>query len=519
MGWSGRLSADLTSSILLHFFGKELYSALNSLALTSLILMISYLPTHISSRRITPSNVLAFVVLFMIYWAANTNLGQTTFWIVGSANYLWTNLYIMAYIYLLVFFARNIFISLPSSYISLLCIFCIGVIAGCSNENTGIFAFIFTVIAWFIYKNNDVKLRFPVFLVGSIGTLLGWFILICSPGNAKRASNEAFKGWYSQSLSWRIDEHIYSRFPSMMQQYWLVFVIAILAMLILLVSERNENKTVGVFAKFSMFFFFSSIFAALLMVGAPGIAPRTGNGSLVLFLTMLSFIFSIQSIYSENAARNAFIFFALSLSIYFMPSYKLVYSAYNETAYQEKVRKDIIEESKGRGKMDISIPNFNFTRLIKELDSFDLFHSPSAMGKYWGVNRIDIYQVPFSYGEIAKKDNFLTVDKNIGYGMVLHKIFIYEKPSKPFYEKQGRIIFELNKNPQDLPENIKVYVHLKGAGINGKANDFVRKYQFINADIGRSKGYMIGGKYYVERDLPLNINIEDIDVVDAGTFK
>ena len=81
------------------------------------------------------------------------------------------------------------------------------------------------------------------------------------------------------------------------------------------------------------------------------------------------------------------------------------------------------------------------------------------------------------------------------------------------------MVFELNKKPQDLPKDIKVYVHLKGDGINSKADAFVKKYNFINADIGRSQDYMIGKKYYVERGISQSINIEDVDVVDAGTFK
>ncbi|XEI34077.1 DUF6056 family protein [Aeromonas veronii] len=517
ISWSGRISADVTSSSLLYFFSKKWYSALNSLALTSLIFMISYLPTHISNRRLALSNVFAFVVLFLIYWIANTNLGQTTFWIVGSANYLWTNLYIIAYIYLLVFFARRFFVSLVVSYFSLLCVFCVGAIAGCSNENTGVFAFLFTVFAWFLYRRNNSELRSSVFFVGSIGVLFGWIILVCSPGNVIRANY--FSAWYSQSLSWRIDEHVYSRFPSMMEQYWLVFLVAILAMLTIFISEKEENETGSFFAKFSMFFFLSAILAALLMVGAPAIPSRTGNGSLVFFLIMLSFIFSIQSCYNENAAKNVFTFFILSLSIYFVPSYKLVYSAYNETAYQEEVRNDIIESSKRNGKVNISIPDFNFSRLIRSVDAFDLYHNPDAMGKYWGVNTVNVFSIPFNYGAIAKDNNNLDVNKEIGYGMVLHKIYLYKTPSKPFYRNQTRLIFELNKNPQDLPKDIKIYVHLKGVGINSKADDFVSKYKFINADIGQSKGYMIGEKYYVEQGISQNINIEDIDVVDAGTFK
>lgn len=519
ISWSGRLSADVTSSSLLYFFGKTIYSAMNSLALTALIFLIAYLPKNISIKKIDLSDIVVFLILFLTYWVANTNLGQTTFWIVGSANYLWTNLYILIYINLLVFFARRLFNSVGVSCLSLLFIFCVGIIAGCSNENTGVFAFLFTIFTWLLIYWSKNRLRTSVFIVGATGSLLGWLILVCSPGNLVRSSHKAFHGWYSQSLAWRIDEHIYTRLPSMLQQYWLVLLVAMFVIMSVFFSNEEKKDRAVLLAKFAMFFFVSSMLAALMMVGAPGISPRTGNGTLVFLLIMLSFIFGIQSCYNGNTAKYVLLILTLSLVVYFIPSYKLILSAYNDTSYQERVRGMVIEDAKKNGEKNILIPDFYFSRLMKSTDAFDRYHNPGAMGGYWGVNSIKIFNVPFNYGVIAKKSNALDVNKDIGYGMVIHKIYIYKAPSKPFYKNQTRLIVEINKNPQELPRDVKVYIHLKGVGINSKADSFVKKHQFINADIGQSKGYMIGEKYYVERGISQDINVGDVDVVDAGTFK
>src|SRR5699024_726742 len=88
--WSGRLMTGFTSSYLLNLFSRPFYIAINSVVLLLVFMSISLL-THIIVQK--PSNhasvVMTFGMVFMAYWVGNPSLGQTSFWIVGSANYLW----------------------------------------------------------------------------------------------------------------------------------------------------------------------------------------------------------------------------------------------------------------------------------------------------------------------------------------------------------------------------------------------------------------------------------------------
>lgn len=63
-----------------------------------------------------------------------------------------------------------------------------------------------------------------------------------------------------------------------------------------------------------------------------------------------------------------------------------------------------------------------------------------------------------------------------------------------------------------------IYMHLRGRGISSKGGEFVEKYGFINADIARNTGYLIGDKYYTDQILLDTITASDIDNIDIGLF-
>ena len=517
VSWSGRLSADITSSTMLYYFNKTTYSALNSAALIALVFLISYLPANISNRTINYNDIAICTIVFLIYWVANTNLGQTTFWIVGSANYLWTNLYILIYL--------NFFVSLArvnsKSYLYSLCLFVTGFIAGCTNENTGIFPFLFTILVWIAFEVKSKSNKRLMFLMGSIGALFGWLALVFAPGNLLRAKHISFNNWYNQTVFWRIDEHLYTRFSDMMGSYWQVFLVTIFTLIAFSLVRNDEKSKSNDIAKAAIFFFFSSILSALLMIGAPVIPERSGNGTLVLLLIMFALIANIQH---KNEFKKTIYIHLLSftfLLIYFIPSYYLVSKAYNATHHQEIIRESIIKSAKERGEKTIAIPDFNFTRLIKASDKFDSYHNAEIMGKYWGGGPINVYQVPFNYGVIVDNDKSIktiNLDKELADGVTVYRVFIYNTPKKPFYKSETHLMSELSINPGKLPENKMIYMHLRGRGISSKGGEFVEKYGFINADIARNTGYLIGDKYYTDQILLDTITASDIDNIDIGLF-
>lgn len=516
-GWSGRLAADVTSSTILSVFPKWIYSALNSLALVALLLLCTKLPALILNEKMMARDGVTFLVLFFTYWISNTNLGQTTFWIVGSANYLWTNLYIVMFFCIFSFLtSRNI----KAIYIPV--VFLCGFVGGVTNENTGWITFSFVLFCYLHHRfDENIRLIRCVYASGFLGGLLGWLTLILAPGNSIRA--KYFQGWYSLDVDQRIDIHLYDRLPSFLGNYTFVFIFIILIFAMQMATtstninfscEKNllrirENSSRRLF----LFFIACGLLSMLMMVGAPGIAPRAGNGTLIFFLMALSsLIYTCNRASTKSSVNVIQCVVILSFAvIYFIPSYYLVHFSSQRTAYQEKFRNDLVSHAVKTGVDSVSIPDFYFSRLLKNSDRFDLYHNGHEMAKFYGgkLKNIAKYNVGFDYSAITKNNGEIKIERNIFSDLVLHKVIFYSEPGRPFFKKIDFILFEFNESPAAIltNKNKNIFFHIK-------SNDS----SFINADIGRPGAVKVGNKYYFSRQLPDGALKNGIKAFEFGVF-
>ncbi|WP_262379197.1 DUF6056 family protein, partial [Klebsiella pneumoniae] len=97
--WSGRIVADYVSGLLLSV-DHTYRSLINATALPILSLLIAKISSYSFETKKYQISFFGLFI-FLVYWLSNTNLGQTTFWVVGSANYIWTNIFICLFIMLL----------------------------------------------------------------------------------------------------------------------------------------------------------------------------------------------------------------------------------------------------------------------------------------------------------------------------------------------------------------------------------------------------------------------------------
>ncbi len=132
MGWGGRFFADTSSSVVLAIGNHYVIAMINALALIALSWIIACFPSALADGRLKP-RADVFLLVFVLYWIANPALGQTSFWVVGSAHYLWTN--VLHFGFLLAFICQIRHDAAGWFRVLLFGVF--AVLAGGSNENMG----------------------------------------------------------------------------------------------------------------------------------------------------------------------------------------------------------------------------------------------------------------------------------------------------------------------------------------------------------------------------------------------
>lgn len=411
--WSGRVISDYISGFILFIDNHYIRAAINSLAPVLLTFCLTKIGYTTTNKKSSSGFIVVSIIIFLTYWISNTNIGQTTFWLVGSANYLWTNV-------ILCFFLLSIFKSYfkqdnSLSIVSLL----LALAAGCSNENTGFVAVaapaLFFVIRYFLKKELNYS-----FALYSFSALIGYAILVLSPGNAARAKYFAY--WYDKPMVDRLVEHFYSRAPEMISMLWLPLLMISVSLLAgcLNAVEKDALKSRIIC---SAAFLSASLLSVAMMAAAPGYPPRSGNGTLVLMLISMSF--ALNQAYHGTSIKMFFIGLAATLFAYFAPSYYFMYKSYKSAFMQNDVRMKVIAEMKSQGKKEFMIPDFYFPKLLSAGEKFDMYHSVNTYGEYFGVSRIRKSNSTFDYSMIPESNEIIVGKIMIPEkGTILESIYI-----------------------------------------------------------------------------------------------
>ena len=180
--WCGRL----TNHFLAMFFlwqDKLWFNLANSFVSVLLLVFIILLGNKGKFNKQYIPFVFISVWLFQLNWA------NVFVWIEGSCNYLWSCFFVLLFLYLFIYKATlcNNF-NKPIRFVLYLSFFLFSTIVGCTNENS-IFAILFCLFFYLCY--NIRKKNYHIWeIVGYVGVLIGYLILLSSQGNFQRISCE-----------------------------------------------------------------------------------------------------------------------------------------------------------------------------------------------------------------------------------------------------------------------------------------------------------------------------------------
>lgn len=496
LNWSGRLITDFTSSYLLNLFSYPVYTAINSLVLLALLITVSLLPKTLINKNInSTSTTLILWIIFATYWIANPNLGQTTFWIVGSANYIWPLMWSGFY---LIFIFYLLEIKKDHNIYTVLLLSILGILSGLSNESTGVSITFLSFILIFLYPNYK-----KITINGFISTLIGFLVLYLSPGNYSRLAHPAFRSWNEKDLFTKISDHLLIRMPNAISKYWFAWLVIAILIFIVYKNKKNIKEFLSNKKIFTPILFISlSVFSILVYIHSPAMPRRGLNTGLYFLLISISLFCGI--ILSSKKIKQITIKLLASVCIlFFIPSYYLFYTATASTKIQHQIREEIIFSAQSDGQQSVEIPDWYFTKLFKSSDTFDKYRS-GAMRKYYGIKEIKWVPAYFNYA-ILKKNTPIELNKNLIDDLSLKAIYVYDEIGS----KNSSLMLEFNKN---LTNYIKegdnvLYAHLYQKGVD----------KFINSDLPINRYTKVGDAYYY-RILLKGAKIEKLSKLNFGFY-
>lgn len=393
--WSGRVVADYTSALLLATESRFFISALTGLAGIAFCYFIVKAPD--GTLKWKKHDALTFSLIFLTFWVANPNIGQTVFWVVGSANYLWTNLFVAAWI-------GNLYrIHTQRETKTRAGMLLLGLFAGCSNESVAPLVVGFALLA-IVYDLWQEKRLCRNKVAYFLSVLAGACILIFSPGNFIRAQG-AHKAWYEKSIVERVIIHLSERFFNHLALVWIAYVVLALLAVLLYMAKRNGHRPSRLNLSMVVLMLLAGLGSSFIMVASPSYPDRVMMSTFMFFLFALSFLLKeVLSADSKLAHYGVYVITGLMAGV-FIWSFSLMYAAYTRVYQQDLVRVNIVNSQLSRHHKDFTIPDFHFLKMQNSGGHFGFFHDPLVYGRYFGAGNVQKIKVPFDYSVLASGES------------------------------------------------------------------------------------------------------------------
>ncbi|MBW6090527.1 hypothetical protein KZ770_11560 [Escherichia coli] len=424
--WSGRIVTNIFSAYMMKYASHTAYMSLNAMAFTAIVVLISSLPCAVlrGKFKLYP---MGMVVIFTLMWIANPALGETSFWFVGSANYLWSSMYVSLFMVIVALQKDKMAAwKLPFAL-------AMGFLAGCSNENTSVVLIIIT-IGYLVYTRK-LNVSYPYL----IGLLTGAAVLLLSPGSAKRSL--VFTDWHSLSFLEKLDLQLFTRMPDSLTGF--LAGLPSNNFLWFYATQSLESRTANLFVS-AMAFFIAALMCNAAFLASPYMPSRAYIGSLFMLLIATSFIifgFDEKRFQNCKVSRSLCGFTVLYLILYSI--LHILHSFYFKHSKQEKIRMEMLADQISNGSKDPVIPNYYFPRLLKNTDGYPVFQNPYML-YHFGVNTITEKQIGFDYSALSKC-NYVKVGQRIFDGVTLESVCIFHDRISGDKKILYRTVGDINK--------------------------------------------------------------------------
>lgn len=434
--WSGRIIADFISPTILSIHWKWLQSLIQTLGVASLLVVISNIP---GSTKQNKTYVLLFISL--IFFLSHPAFAKANFWVVGSANYLWTSLIYSLYICQILHFLSSKKISIYTYPIALM--------AGCTNENASLALIGFTALIFlFDYLNNN-KINFKLLAILAL-VIAGSYILLAAPGNSVRLAAVAPEEWSRLNIIEKLSWHLSTRFIDTLKMSKLAYLCCIIGIFVQYKagnSRKFYDNGKPTNLVLSCIFMLMALGSNLVMAFSPQFPERAMTPSFIFL--MFSISISVHSLIDNLRIKKWLVISIITLGVVFTVEYLMTLNVYSSVHKQQKIRDDIIS---ARTTSDVRIPDFYFTTTPSNTYKFDTWKNLAAMTQYYNYATLSIYEVNFDYSIINNDKNIIYASNSNGGSTEINKIYLSSDNS---VSKSDLIIEFSNENENSKDISIK----------------------------------------------------------------
>lgn len=359
--WGGRLVVHTILQEML-LFGSPWNDLLNSLMFAGYILLIYFIANK--GKTIRPS--LIFVIFFLT-WFFQADMGESTLWLTGSANYLWGTSIILAFLYPYYSYYINNFYT-PTTHDmyevkdgKLRCVlfFFFGLIAGWTNENMVVaLGFMIVVFLFIVWKTKHKIAKWTIW--GLAGMCLGALLMLIAPGNFKRLKIEyGIRGIEGKPGIDYYLENLQTLFDGIIHYLLIPFIIYIVLIGIYLFLGKQENKRERLVTSF---IFLAGFFVATFaMVASPVFPPRAWFGVITLAVIAIVVIYAGIN-FSKIYIRGLVWICILFGCVMFVKTYTEGRGELVRIRAIVDNRESQINEQKAQGKRDVVIKTEKFEK-------------------------------------------------------------------------------------------------------------------------------------------------------------
>lgn len=402
--WSGRVIVDYFSASIMALQNNIIIAIINSLAVPLLIYNLVTLINY-DKQKNTSKFWLIACLLFITYWLTNPALGESTFWIVGAANYLWPLVIISFYIKYLLKYLHQQNIS-NQQYIL---IYLFAFLSGCSNEAVSVTVGYLTFsLIIFAFANKLPQRKLTIICL--ILLIIGSAVLILAPGNFARASDPIFDDWKALTLSQRL-QGLFSLIPHVLKSYGVIYFLLAWAMGYGWRNLAKKDKQLTV-----IFFSCTLIYCCVLIASPMAYKVRTYVGGIFFLYMAIPFVLYAAFNNIIKLSKLTILLFAGYL-VFFLFSFGCVFKAYLALHNQEQIRLAILAKNIKQHEKNIHIPSYYALYTLKESDlpALDFaYREPFEMAKYYHVNKVITDTVIFNYTKMINNQQYCANPQQAG---------------------------------------------------------------------------------------------------------